>query len=212
VSGSGAGGACSRARTVKAGQAAAGARIGAALGLALGFVGFALALPLEGASYHYPGSGSFPLFEASTVRAALTWGLGAALGLAAGAVAGAALGRALAGERGPRLATAALGVYALALRAAWGYAGPLPAEAGRAAAAPSVTSVVLPVAVAAAAIALLWGLAGRRRTETADAAPWIATHAVFSLTAAVLAAQLAYYASRAGAFLWGLLEVVRATF
>ena len=171
-----------------------------------------LVLPLEGTSYHYPGSGSFPLFEAATVRAALTWLLGATLGLAAGALAGAAAGRPLAGERGSRVATAALGVYALALRGAWGDAGPLPAEAGRAVAALPSTSFVVPVAVAAAGIALLWGLAGRRRVAAAETTPWVAAHAVFSLTAAVLAAQLAYYASRAGAFLSGLLEVVRATF
>ena len=194
-----------------AGRVSSGARIGAALGLAAGFAVFAIALPLREASYHFPGSGSYPLFESAAVRAALTWVLGAALGLTVGAAAGAAAARSLAAGRGERAATAALGVYVLALRGAWGYAGPLPAEPARAAAALPSLSLILPVAAAAAAIGLMWWLAGRRR-PAGETTPWITAHAVFSLTAAILAAQAAYYASRAGAFCSGLLEVLTAPF
>lgn len=194
-----------------AGVASSGARIGAALGLAAGFAAFAIALPLGETSYLFPGSGSYPLFESATARAALTWILGSALGLAAGAAAGTAAARALATERGERAATAALGIYALALRGAWGYAGPLPAEPERAAAALPALSLILPVAVAAAAIGLLWWLSGRRR-PAGETVPWLAAHAVFSLTAAALAAQAAYYASRTGDFFSGLLELLTAPF
>ncbi len=194
-----------------AAPASSGARIGAALGLAAGFAVFAIALPLGETSYHFPGPGSYPLFEAAAVRAALTWILGAALGLAVGTVAGAAAAQAQATGRGERAATAALGVYVLALRGAWGYAGPLPADPARAAAALPSLSVILPITAAAATIGLLWWLAGRRR-PTGAATPWIATHAVCSLTAAILAAQSAYYLSRAGAFCSGLLEVLTAPF
>ena len=139
---------------------ASGARIGAALGLALGFATFAFALPLSEASCHFPGSGSYPLFEASTVRAARTFLLGAGLGLAVGALLGAASARRLAGERGPRLATAALGLYALALRGAWGYAGPLPATGAGADAAWPVAASAVPLILAAAAAGCLWWRSG----------------------------------------------------
>jgi len=189
-------------------RARAAVACGGALGIAAGFVAYAFLLPLAGTSYHFPGSGSYSAFATATRDAAVLF----LVATTVGAVIGLALGGLLrlSPALGARLASAALGVYALALRGAWGCAGPLPAEK---AAAPGLPSLLLPGAVAAVAVVLLALLSRRDTTRpaaNAPSTPWLALHAVFALTSAILATQLAYYVSRAAGFASGLLEIVRS--
>jgi hypothetical protein len=110
----------------------------------------------------------------------------------------------------------ALGLYLLALRGAWGYAGRIPpAESGDAALAAQplpAAAVVIPVAaalVAAAVLAIREKRAGPERNRAAIEKGRLGLHVLASLTAAHFTVQAPYYFGRMSGFVGGIKTLVR---
>jgi hypothetical protein len=170
---------------------------GVGLGLAAGFAVWVWLVPLAGVGYHSGDTGTAA--DPMRVAAARAGALWVACALAGAPAGGATAVLALRAGASARLlaqaATAALGVYALALRGAWGDAA--------AASLPVGGAVVPALAALAVAGALAAALRGR---PPAGGAPrgLAALHLCCSLAAAHLTVQLAYYAGLGGAFGRGL--------
>lgn len=194
----------------------AGALVGAAVGLAAGFAVWALAVKLEGSPYHfgYPGNPGLVMDQLVVDQAVRTvarrWIIAETAGMAIGAIAGATAPR-LAGKLAS-WAVAATGLYLLALRGWWGYAGlpalpdgtyppgivvePLPAA-----------SIILPATlslIGAAALFFFTRRHDRGTLKTTDAASLALTHLALSFAAAHLLLQLPLWGSAVEEFIHAL--------